>query len=122
RRPTVRRSPSFAIPAKSAVATSGITTIDSKLRNSVPTGLIADANAASCGWPAWFSQYAAMPRTIPAIKPIPIHRWLLIGGLLYRHARQRTRAGEDAQVGLDSRVVERIRCGGGAGALTRAGR
>jgi len=68
-RPTVRSWPSLAMPANSAVATSGTTTIDSRLRNSVPRGRTRGANGARSG---------TRPRTMPAIKPKPIHTWLLI--------------------------------------------
>ena len=49
RRPTMRRSPSLAMPANSAVAISGITTIVRRLRKSVPTGRSPKTRSASHG-------------------------------------------------------------------------
>ena len=48
-RPTMRRSPSFAMPANNVVATSGITTIERRLRNSAPTGRMPAISVASAG-------------------------------------------------------------------------
>ena len=75
-RPTRRRSPSPATPANSAVPTSGITTIESRLRNSVPNG--------RSHWPVIASKSgdrvtaATRPRASPATSPTAIHTWILI--------------------------------------------
>src|SRR2546421_6651973 len=116
-RPTVRRSPSLAIPAKSAVATSGITTIDRRFKNSEPTGRRSCTALASAGWPSFDRLAATRPSNRPAPKPSPIHTWLLIGcRLLYRHARTHTRADEVPEMGADPGRVERLRRRGGPGA------
>ncbi len=74
-RPTRRRSPSPATPANSAVATSGITTIDSRFRNRVPSGRSDCVAASSTGDRV---QTAARPKPSPATRPSAIQTWLPI--------------------------------------------
>ena len=75
-RPTRLTLPSPATPANSAVTTSGITTIESRLRNSVPSGRSPVATVISVGCCV---VAAANPSTRPAARPIVIHTWLRIG-------------------------------------------
>ena len=75
-RPTRRKSPSPAIPVNSAVATSGITTIDSRFKNRVPSGRshrVAANNRGEC------VRTAARPNPSPAARPSAIQTWLPIG-------------------------------------------
>src|SRR2546421_732987 len=72
-RPTRRMSPSPATPANSAVTTSGITTIDSRVRNSAPSGRSHRPVIASSSGD-WVTA-AARPRASPAASPIAIERW-----------------------------------------------
>ncbi len=77
RRPTLRMSPNPATPVNNAVATSGITTIERRFRNSVPTGrsqVPASASSNGCCVAA-----ATSPSARPAARPIAIHAWLLMG-------------------------------------------
>src|SRR5207247_2253894 len=74
-RPTRRRSPSPATPANSAVATSGITTIDSRFKNSVPSGRSHCVSASREGHRV---MAAATPNPSPAPSPSAIQTWLPI--------------------------------------------
>jgi len=65
-------------PANRAVATRGMTTIDSKFRNSVPMGRRCCAAVTSSGCPRLASAAATSPRRRPAPRAYPIHKWLLI--------------------------------------------
>src|SRR3989454_1140575 len=65
-RPTRPRSPSPATPANSAVATSGITTIDSRFKNSVPSGRSHCVSASREGHRV---TAAATPNPSPAPSP-----------------------------------------------------
>jgi hypothetical protein len=74
-RPTRRRSPSPATPANSAVATSGITTIDSRFKNRVPSGrsqCVAAKSRGDC------VKTAVRPSPSPAARPSAIQTWLPI--------------------------------------------
>ena len=74
-RPTRRRSPSPAMPPNSAVATSGITTIDSRFENSVPSGRSPWVTANSRGH--WV-RTATRPSPSPATSPSAIQTWIPI--------------------------------------------
>ncbi len=79
-RPSLLRFPRPATPTNTALATSGITTMESRLRNSVPTGRSALASASS----TWFCVAAATrPSTKPASRPAAIQMWFLIVCALY---------------------------------------
>ena len=73
--PKRRTSPRPATPWNSAVATSGITTIERRFKNSVPNGRSHRANASSAGDCV---RAAVRPSASPATSPIAIQMWLLI--------------------------------------------